>query len=177
MTTSPQRTRCCRTCGQLHPHVPGMHSNDCVLIGGRTHGRSGRRGSEDSFPSSDRLITIPMPTSIREQAMLFDQIWFWFIDMKHENDDARSMLSQYSVDKGTLRAAAPMLWLEWKRWDDLRGQTRNQENFDKAWQNFVYVTDGCGRRTPVAWLTLRSMPARPESPPRSPPFMPSFVTT
>lgn len=181
MTSSLGSIRQCQTCGQIHPSVPGMYWKDCVLIGGRARGRADRRGLPDNCPPSDHLTTIPMPTSIREQAILFDQIWFWFVDMKHENDDVRDQLSMYSVNKGTLRSAAPLLWLEWKRWGDVRGQTRNQENFDKAWKNFVHFVDGYGRKMPVAWLTLRSMPPNTYSPPLAPATpmtdTPRFITT
>lgn len=96
-----------------------------------------------------------MPTTIREQAALFDQIWFWFLDMKHENDEVRKGLAAAQRSKGSLKAKAPLLWLQWRRWDGLSGQTRNQENFEKLWKGFVVAEGQEGRQMPVAWLTLR----------------------
>lgn len=110
--------------------------------------------------------------------MLFDQIWFWFIDMKRENDGLRDELALQHINKGTLRTTAPLLWFEWKRWDDQRGQTRNQENFDKAWKSFVRFDDGRGQKVSVAWLTVRStMSPDTESPQLVSKPLPRFVTT
>lgn len=160
MHHSQQHPRQCRTCGQVHPIIPGTHSTDCILLGTRTHSTSTRSNSP-YFPPPHLLTTIPIPLNIRSQALLFDQIWFWFVDMKHENDNIRNSLqSHYHIDKGTLRSTAPLLWFEWRRWDEVRGQTRNQENFDKVWKRLVWVDGGevgKGEKVPVAWVTLRSV--------------------
>ena len=85
--------------------------------------------------------------------------------MKHENDDLREGLAVLKPIKGSLKARAPLLWLQWKRWDGMHGQTRNQENFEKLWKTFVSATTEEGILLPVAWLTLRAMNAEVTPPP------------
>jgi len=153
---SSETIRSCGTCGQCHPHIPGRYTADCVMVGSRSHKQPRRRKSNEVL-AEDRLITILMPTTIREQAILFDHIWFWFVDLKHNNTDIRECVSSLTTAKGALRAVAPLLWLEWKSWDGTRGQTRSQENYEKLWKTFVQSVDESGRNLPVAWLTLRNL--------------------
>ncbi len=162
LNTSP-----CRNCGQHHPVIPGTYSSDCVIVGGRSHSSPTKRTSQSRLPPSESLTTVLMPATIREQAALFDQIWFWFLDIKHENDNLRQGVAAAQRTKGSLKAKAPLLWLQWKRWDGLHGQTRNQENYEKLWKSFVSASTPEGQQQPVAWLTLRAMSSE-ASPPSSP---------
>lgn len=53
---------------------------------------------------------------------------------------------------------APLLWLEWRFGEDMRGQTRNQENWEGVWRRLIRVErQGQKGHVPVAWVTLRRM--------------------
>lgn len=156
MAYTERSVRQCRNCGCYHRTRTGMYSSDCILLSYRSH-KNNKQKHQQSFTESD-LIVYPMPQGIREQARLFDNLWFNFVDVKHEVDDQRELLASRCRQKGSLKVKAPLLWLHWRRWDGAQGQTRNQENWEQLWKTFVSRTceDEAGNhwRQPVAWLTI-----------------------
>ena len=161
---SQQSQRSCMNCGQIHQVVPGKASVHCSMIGCRTSRSRGAQGTDTNTANSEDFVTIPMPTTIRDQAILFDQIWFWFVEMKHENASSRDNVVANLAEKGALRIAAPLLWLQGKRCDGSKCQTRNQENYENVWKSLTHTTLPNGSRIPVAWLTIRALPTPQNSP-------------
>lgn len=159
----------CINCGQTHHIVSGSFSSNCSMIGCRTS-RSRGAQSLEIYSNTGDVVTIPMPTTIREQAVLFDQIWFWFVEMKSENAESREQVVAQSPDKGALRATVPLLWLQGKRCDGSKCQTRNQENWENVWKSLTHTALPDGSQVPVAWLTLRAFPS-----PGSPTISSSFL--
>lgn len=141
--------RPCRNCGLIHGIVPGAYSTDCLILCDQKHTRPSQSNS-----SQHHGTLLLLPTSIREQALLFDDIWFRFVDVKHENADLRHRVRSLSAARGELRQQAPIPWLRWTRIDGSSGKTRNQENYEKLWKTFVHTTEEDGQKVPVAWLTI-----------------------
>lgn len=144
------------------------------MITVRTH-KINRQSQSGQFPDPTLLETQPIPINIRDQARLFDDLWFNFINHKNKIDRQREELAPKCRGKGSLKSQVPLVWLSWQRWDGKQGQTRNQENWDRTWKNLVERTyqDGSGRtwRQPVAWVTLvRYVDPAEEDIPLSPPL-------
>ena len=91
---------------------------------------------------------------IRDQAILFDKMWFWFHGKRAEVDQRRDVLAAAKTHKGFLRMKAPVLWLGWQSWDGRQGQTRNQEHWDNIWQSFVKGPSTSANDQTVAHLTI-----------------------
>lgn len=149
--------RQCQNCGLQHGIRLGMLSTNCNLLTVRTH-KKNRLSQQSQFPDPTELETQAIPINIRDQAHLFDDLWFNFIDYKRKIDRHREQLAPRCKGKGALKLKAPLVWLSWQRWDGKQGQTRNQENWDRTWKDFVERSyedeNGQVWRQPVAWVTM-----------------------
>lgn len=145
----------CRNCGRLHPAVPTHHWTDCVVVSVRTSG-----STNSVVDPTDRQITWQIPESQEGRNELFGAIWAMFDRVRTENDGARQSLSVQSPPKGSLKAQEPLIWLSITAATGQRSQTRKQENFGPSWHKVVDMpVKGHDKGVPVAWLTLRNLPA------------------
>lgn len=155
----PRHKQRCRNCGQHHPVLDGMWSSDCIVLGPRSHADGSRKRKR--IPDASRLSLWPICPDVRAQALLFDSIFHLWNLMKQHNEDVRGRFVQGDVGKGELKAKAPLVWLEWIASDGHRGQTRNQENYDRIWHRCVKHETEEGQIIPTAWVSLRDIPVDP----------------
>ena len=143
MAYDPKPLLHCLSCGLIHSQTAEGYFCRCFFITIRC--RRSPVSATWQTPDARAVYTIPVPVSPEERAALRDRIWKTFQQISSRNDDERKAILAREKSKGCMRTHAPLLWLGWDAGRGLRGQTRNEKNFNRLWERFV---DGHGYNVP-----------------------------
>ena len=121
---------------QLPSNLPAWTERNWIYVAIR---RSGQKKLDMPSRNAEEAQTLILEATTDDSQQVRDALWEQFSVVMTEVETRRSRLISSRRPKGDLKNKEPIPWLIWTTSTGKQGQTRNQANFARIWEEVVDV--------------------------------------